>query len=480
MTLTLEAIEDVAGRLRAGSFVSESHALAMRARYANAIDADPALGVLVAEAWCAHAMTRPLAVYELAWKREPIALAHEEPVPLRAIESAVCAERNQARRSALWDTACVRAQEHFREGRSLIEAVRARAEDLACATPDALLDALGIGAASAPADALLDESEAAFLELDAWSLREVELAERAIDARHRTLRFEDRLRSLAQPRASAQIPMGDRAAACARWIARVGLDRALGPMVDRVDASSFVSEGVALRVEREGERVVLQGASAPSVWGTAQISALVGEGLAAALGQAGPLRERAGRDRLHRAVFSQLGERLLWAPGFVARELGVDPGVATIVSRAAMHGSLVALRRACAESPFARDALAGRSELVVRLRDRMLRALGASVSPGWTVHVAGASIERRAEAQCFAALCEAVLYQRLRDQLDEDWFRNPRAGEVIEREHALMRVQGTRAWLIERTASKDEPEAIARAIVAHGARVREAFERATK
>jgi hypothetical protein len=273
---------------------------------------------------------------------------------------------------------------------------------------------------------------------------------------------------------------GERGAGSARWFSRVGLDGAMRAVVDRVEASSTQSGGVKVRVELEGERVLLLGSEPPSVHGTARIAAAVAEAAFAAMAQLGPARERAGRDRLHRAVWWQLGERLLWAPAFVERELGVDPAHAATVNRAAMHGSLQALRRSAAEAPFVREALEAKNELVVRLRDRTTRALGSVMTPSWTVHIAAAALERRAEAHCFASLVEAVLYERLRDRLDEDWFRNPRSGEVLRAESALMRTGGALPWLIERTGAKDEREAIERGANALGARVSEAFARATR
>jgi hypothetical protein len=494
--LTLEAIEDTAARVRSGAWVSDAHQSALRDRYASARAEDAALGVLVAEAWVGPRMRRAQAGLEMAWAREPIALAGEAPVPVDAIENAVTFERNGARRSALWDLACVKAQDHFRPTKQVVEALRERAGELGCAAPSDLLRALGLsategvgdgvadgvgdGVANGVADLVLERTEAAYEELDGWALREVELNERVIDARRKVLSFEDRLRSLAQPRASAHIALGDRVAGSARWFSRVGLDGAMRAVVDRVEASSTQSGGVKVRVELEGERVLLLGSEPPSVHGTARIAAAVAEAAFAAMAQLGPARERAGRDRLHRAVWWQLGERLLWAPAFVERELGVDPAHAATVNRAAMHGSLQALRRSAAEAPFVREALEAKNELVVRLRDRTTRALGSVMTPSWTVHIAAAALERRAEAHCFASLVEAVLYERLRDRLDEDWFRNPRSGEVLRAESALMRTGGALPWLIERTGAKDEREAIERGANALGARVSEAFARATR
>jgi hypothetical protein len=484
--LTLEAIEDTAARVRSGAWVSDAHQSALRERYATARAEDTALGVLVAEAWVGPRMRRAQAALEMAWARDPIALAGEAPVPVDAIENAVTFERNGARRSALWDLACVRAQDHFRPTKQVVEALRERAGELGCAAPSDLLRALGlsatdgVGVGDGVANLVLDRTEAAYEELDGWALREVELNERVIDARRKVLSFDDRLRSLAQPRASAHIALGDRVAASARWLERAGLDGAMRAVVDRVEASSTQSSGVKVRVELEGERVLLQGSEPPSVHGTARIAAAVAEAAFAAMAQLGPARERAGRDRLHRVLWWQLGERLLWAPAFVERELGVDPAHAATVTRAAMHGSLQALRRSAAEAPFVREALEAKNELVVRLRDRTTRALGSAMTPSWTVHIAAAALERRAEAHCFASLVEAVLYERLRDRLDEDWFRNPRSGEVLRAESALMRTGGALPWLIERTGAKDEREAIERGAIALSARVSEAFARATR
>lgn len=498
MTLTSEAIEEVAAKVRAGEWVSDAHTSALREQHAKAVKSgDAALAVLIAEAWVHPRMRRAQAGYELAWKREPIALPNEPPVELAAIENAVAFERNGARRSALWDLACARANDHFREAKRVVEALRERAEELGCATPDGLLDALGLGAPSVGVDALIAQSDGVFDELDGWALREVELGERVSDARRRVLVWEDRLRSGAQPRASAQIAVGDRVASCGRWIERVGLGAALGAVSDRVTASALSSEGVSVKVEREGERVIVRGSEPPSVRGTARIAGALSEALGAGLAKIGRASERAGRDRVHRAALWQMGEMLLWEPTFVTRELAVDGAHASLVNRAALHGSLMALRQSAAEAGFVRDALAAKSELVVRLRDRLLRALGSAVSPSWTVHVASRAIERRAEAECAGAVCAAVLSTRMRDRWDEDWFRNPRAGAALAGELTEMRALGTIAWLIARTAeasageaspseaceaerAERERAAIERAERVWSVRVREAFERATR
>lgn len=487
MTLTSEAIEQIATKVRAGEWVSDAHTSALRAHHANAVKSgDRALAVLIAEAWVQARMRRVQAGYELAWEREPIVLSKEEPIALGAIENAIAYERNAARRSALWDQACARAHDHFREAKTVVDALRERARELECATPDALIDALGLGAASVNADALIAQSDGVFDELDCWALREVELGERVREVRRRVLPWQERLRSVAHPRASAQIAMGDRVASCGRWIERVGLGDARRALSDRVTASSLGSEGVRVQVEREGERVIIQGSEPPSVRGTSRIAGAMIEALGAAMARIGRPSERAGRDRVHRAVLWQLGEMLLWEPSFAKRELSVDGAHVSLVNRAALHGSLMALRQRAAEAVFVRDALAAKSELVSRLRDRLSRALGSAMSPSWTVHVASSAIERRAEAECAGALCAAVLGTRLRDRCDEDWFRNPRAGELLSSELMEMRASGTMAWLIDRVGvdegAREERErvAIERAERVWSARLREAFERATR
>lgn len=491
MSLTNEAIEEIAARVRAGEWVSDAHAIALREHHAKAVKSgDVALSVLIAEAWVGPRMRRAQAAYELAWKHEPIALAKEPPVELDAIENAVAFERNSARRSALWDLACARANDHFRPAKSVVEALRERAGELNCATPDGLLDALGLGARGVRSEVLLAQSDGVWDELDAWALREVELGERVSDARRRVLPWEERLRTRAQPRASAQIAVGDRVAACGRWIERVGLGDAMRAVSDRVGASALVSEGVRVEHAREGERVIVRGSEPPSVRGTARIAGALCEAMGSAAAKIGRASERAGRDRVHRAALWQLGEMLLWEPSFVVRELAVDGAHAALVNRAALHGSLMALRQSLAESEFSRDALAAKSELVVRLRDRMVRALGGVMSPSWTVHVGSSAIERRAEAQCAGALCAAVLATRLRERWDEDWFRNPRAGEALAGELTELRALGAMPWLIERMGDAGDGEersgeereraAIERAERVWSARVREAFERATR
>lgn len=483
MTITLEALEEIAARVRAGAFVAQDSIDALRQRYPLAYAESEALAMLMAEAWVRARTEASRVALALAWKTEPIALPHERPIELDRLESAIVLERNDGKRRALWQAASERARDHFRAARSVVEALRARATELAIAPTDALVDRLGLGRAALAdraVEAVLRGTEGAFDELDPWALRECGLGERVAAARRGDLTWDERLRSLSQPRASAAVPLGDRGAGCARWIGRVGLGDVLSSIVDHLETTRVDASRIRVRVEREGERVILSGEEDPTVDGGARCAAAYGEALAWALPRVGLARERAGVDRLHAVASALLARGLLCERAFVTRELGVDPARASLVARASTHGMMVALRRSAAEATFARDALCARPELAARLREGYARAVRSPIDPAWAVHVAAQAIERRAEATVIAALIEATLRESLRERFDEDWFRNPRAGEGLAGELASMRSRGAIAWLLETTGAADEGTALERASAALSLRWRESFERATR
>jgi hypothetical protein len=482
MNPSLEGLEQLALRVRSGEPALGRDALS--AGYSRALSHDRALATLMAEAWVVARCEPALDALDRAWVDAPVALANEPPVALDALPSAVALEAGDARRAALWDLACTRANERFSLGRAAVAALRTTAGDLAISPAESLVDHVGLGGIPGCADAALAATEGVFDELDPWALREAGLHEQVGAARHRALPFSARLRSLAAPRASGQVPLGDRGGASARWMDRIGLGSARDAIVDRMGTAEVRAPGVSLRCDREGERAVLSGACDPSVHGGTLLSAAWAEALACTL----PAREprpalRAGVDRVHRLALSWLGAHLWLSPAWLSRELGVDPARASLVGRAALHGALVRLRMAAAEAPFARDALEGRPELTARLRERSLRALGSSPEPSWTVHLAARAMSRRAEATVMGALVEAALFEDLRSACDEDWFRNPRAGVFLLHAADALRTQGAVRWLRVRTGvGEQEPDALAlsRAATLLAGRTREAFERLTR
>jgi hypothetical protein len=488
MQLTLEAIEELAARARSGAPVTAHQRESLRSRYEHARSASPALGALVAEAHTQIQHEPAKEALARAWRASPVTIAsglaaESRAIAIETLESVVTLERQDALRHAVWSAASASAMDHFKSARSSVESLRDCAASLSLSPADTLLDRVGLGHTAISSrlfDAILTATDGAFDELDPWALRECELGERAIDARRRTLSFDDRLRSLAQPRASAHVPLGDRSAASARWIARVGLGGALARVLDKSESSRADATRIRVRVEREGVRVVLSGEEDPTVLGGARLAARWGEALAYALPQEPSTRGRAGLDRLHVAVAGALAKWLCCERSFVTRELGVDPAQSAAVERAALHGLLCELRRSCAEVSFARAALNALPELATRLRDAYTRALSSSIEPAWASHIGAATLERRAEASCIGALIEPVLRERLRERYDEDWFRNPRAGEGLANELAALRGLGSVAWLRAAVGAETDEDAITRASSALRARVSERFERATR
>ncbi|MBL8684125.1 MAG: hypothetical protein JNK05_33435 [Myxococcales bacterium] len=487
MQPTLEAIEELAARARSGAVVLSHQRDALRARYEHARAASAALGTLVAEAHTQIQHERAREALDRAWAAEPATItAGPEHAPraiaIASLESVVTLEREDARRRAIWSAATARAGDHFAEARAAVDSLRDCAASLSITPTDALLDRLGLGHAPAASavDAVLATTDGPFEELDAWALRECGLTERVVDARRRSLAFDDRLRSLSQPRASAQIALGDRGASCARWIARVGLGDAMAKIVDRVESSSPDATRIRVRIDREGVRVVLVGDEDATVLGGARLAAAWAEALALVLPNEPSIAARAGVDRIHRTAAHALGKALFFERPFVTRELGVDPAQSAVVARAGLHGALFELRRSCAEVAFARAVLGAQPELATRLRDAHVRAVFSAPDPIWASHVAAATLERRAEANVLGALVEATLHARLRDGFDEDWFRNPRAGEALASELAKLRAAGAIAWLREASRAENDSDAIAHASVAVRRRVSEAFERATR
>jgi hypothetical protein len=457
LPVSLEAIEDLAVRVRAAHValyraalegaplppVALPDASRLPRAYALARATDPALGVLVAEAVALDALRIPSRAWEAAWAQEPIALAGEDPLPVRALPTALALEPNAHRRAALMARGDARARDHLLAARAVVDALRNVGTTLGLDTAASLHGALGLGepdVVERGADAVLAATEDAWRELEAWARPRVGLS------RVGELSWADRQRTLASPRATELIPLGDRTGIASRWIARTGLPDALTCLRDDARRPSATGVGVRALCERPGERVVVAGTPQLHAAGAVALTGAVAEGLSLLLAREERPALRLGSDRVHHAVAEALGRRLFLEPVFVVREAAVDRTAREPVLLECLYAELFAMRLDAALSRFALDALNRAPDLPARLREAVMRATGSAPAPAWAAHLAAQALELRPGARTLAALLETHVRDGLRERHDEDWFRNPRAGESLRTVMTAMRAQGALAW----------------------------------
>lgn len=471
LPVSIEAIEELALRVRAAHVALARASLdgapepvmaipdASSLAYSVARSADRALGVLVAEAVALDALREPTRTYLRAW--EPIVLTGEAPVALRSLPSVLALETNEHRRSALATAANAKAMEHQQRAREVVEALRGLAPALGVEQAGDLHDALGLGTATEviqASEAVLAATEDCYRELDRWIRPRVTLP------RGGQLPWWERFRTLAAPRASALIPLGDRRGIASRWIARVGLAEALARVRDDTHPPAIGGAGVRAWLERPGEKAVIAGTPSIHALGAVDLTGAVAEALALVIPSEERLACRLGVDRVHHAVAETLGRRLFLEPVFVVREASVDRGQREAVLLECLYAELLATRVHAALARFAVDVLARAGDLPVRWREYLFRATGSAPEPVWAVHCAARIYELRPGPRTIASVVEPWVRERLREQHDEDWFRNPRAGEMLQQAMDGMRSQGTVNWITSQGQKAIDPTALAKRV----------------
>jgi hypothetical protein len=392
-------------------------------------EVDRGRAALVGEAAIWMALRAPWARYRAAMAAKGAAVrlrADDVEVPWAALPGAVACEPSRARRELLWAAGDGVAIDLRDEARDVVAALR----DATAALGGGLCDALGMGDVDDDAGAVLDATDDAFGELDAWAARQAELD----PAR---LTWPDRLHLGVCPALLRELPPASLGTLGTGWLAGVGLEAAQRAIVDGRRPASDHAEGVEAWVTDPGRRAIvlgrprLLGYDAGEVLGalTVCVAGVVGGGLS-------PGQKR-GAHRVLDGAAHALGRGLLVEPAFLQRHGGLSGAARERALRAALHAELARVRWDAAMARFTAAAMRREPGMAERFVAEVTRALGAAPSPAWAVHLVARAMEPggawpgRSAGRVAGLWCAIATRQRLRERCDEDWFRNPRAGALL-------------------------------------------------
>ncbi|MEZ4392222.1 MAG: hypothetical protein R3A48_14095 [Polyangiales bacterium] len=408
---------------------------------AAALALDPASALLLAEAWVCAGLRAPRARYDLAREAAPIRLQEErEPIALQSVRSIVQTERNLPRREAILAAYADSLVTLQRPARAVVDATRGAFEALDPALRDALAPPVD------DAREFLTATDELWRELDRRVLRAAELDPTS-------LRWSDRARSLVGASFVREVPPATWAALGTDWWGRVGLGDALRGVRDALGASSPHGRGVYTLVDPEAGGATLVGHPAPSAWDAAEV---IGAGsLAASVARARGAwaSHRRGVDRVTDAAFHALGRRLSHERSFLQRVARLDSETRVRVQVEALHAELARLRWDAAMARFFREALERAPAISARFFEAVTSALGASPPMSWAAHLVADAMEPGAPwgsrwgQRVEGARVEVTLRDTLRNQFNEDWHRNPRAGEWLAVAIDRMRATGAASWV---------------------------------
>lgn len=401
---------------------------------------DPWRAVLLAEAYVTGVRRKALERYRAALQKTPVRLRQEErAVRLDAIESAVACEPGGARRQALL-TEAERLLPDLREpARALVDALR----DAFGQIDPALWQPLGVS--DSGADEMLAATDDLLRELDAWVCVPL-----GIDRARMT--FADRLRTMVSPSMTSLAPPSTWVDLGARWATRTGLETSLRRVVDDLRPASATGHGVAALCERAGERSVLAGRSTVAGRGVMDVGGALSVALACAMGRGIAPGVRRGCDRGLDGVAHALGRRLHLERRFLQREAAIDAVPRERYMLEALHAEVLRTRLDAVLARFGAAILARAPEPGQRFHEDLTRALAVAPSPAWAIHVATRCFDDggwwggRWGARALGARCEPRVVALLRERYDEDWFRNPKAGEGVASVFDAMRAVGVNAW----------------------------------
>lgn len=250
-------------------------------------------------------------------------------------------------------------------------------------------------------------------------------------------------------RADAWLPLADREGIAARWCARIGLG--LPSVAGGVPAPLLAASSPVLLGGDPDARPRIFGAPAPDAQGVIELLEIVGA-LAVSRGSGqGPIADALGATRVHGAMGATVARRLVLSGPFLMREATLDRSQLDVVVRELLFVELDTLRRLAAETLALSAALDRAGGLGEVIAEAYGRALSAPIAPALAPHRVCEAWHAEAPRQLEAALSACVLEGALEDELDEDWFRNPRAGRRLEGALDAMRVLGPAGVLEERT-----------------------------
>ncbi|MFO0627292.1 MAG: hypothetical protein U0325_16905 [Polyangiales bacterium] len=401
---------------------------------------DPAAAALVAEAWIAASLRLPRAALARARAKHPVRLREEpQPLALQAIRSIVGHERNAPRREAVLAAYTERLGDVATAARAVVDALRGAFEAL----PVALRAVHAPPAAEA--DAFLAATDDLWRELDQRVLRTLELD----PAR---LTWGDRLRSFAGPSLLREVPPATWSALAFGWWSRVGNAAWLRGAGDHLGASSPQAEGVHALIDAAEGRALLLGRPSPSAWDAAEVLGAGSQCAGAVAARGLWSAHRRGVDRFADGVLHALGRRLSHETTFLHRAAQLDGLARARVRVETLHAEVARLRWDAVMARFAHDALGRAPQLTARFVESVTRAWGIAPPPAWAPHLVTAAMDGggpwggRWGERFLGARGEVVLRERLRSRYDEDWHRNPHAGEWLRTALDALRVDGAAGW----------------------------------
>ena len=307
---------------------------------------------------------------------------------------------------------------------------------------------------AAPAE-LAARAEAFLAATDDASRELSERAARAVGARGERTHAADVIAALRAPQLDALVAPRDRSRRLAGWLAPLGLDAWL----TRGAALALPHDEVATRahvaVLAPGKEVRI----APSRLELGLVSELaLARGIGRAL--AALLVHRALPPELARAEPGSVGHALGalvsgWAmePRFLERTLGLDASAASALSLAA-RALEVCRARWLAARVLARAGGLPPREAAERAKELAARALSVR-DASMPIELADPSgdDDARVLAEARGALSALSLFAPLRERFNEDWYRNPRAAELLRAAAARGGALSAEAWEEELGAS---------------------------
>lgn len=418
-------------RVRPGDFAKASTAV---------LALDPHRATLLGEAALVTAMRGPNEAFARARAKVTLRLqTHGPATPFDAVPGLLMADEIASRREALVRLAEAEVPGLRADARLAVEALR----DAVDALDDAVVARLGFGAFEA--SAVLAETDDLLRELDADVFRA-----QGIDPQR--VSWADRLRSLSAPSVSRSLPPAVWAETGLRWAARVGLDASLRGVVDGLVGGRSQPDGVASLTLRAGERALLLGRPGIAGWYAGEVMGSAAESVARTLGRGHSPGHVRGLDRATYAVVHALGRRLLLDRGWLTREVGVEGSSRERMLLEAMHAEVLRVRRDAVLASFGYAVVSRAGELPTRFVELMARAWRVAPSPAWAAVVAGRATETgsfwgdRWALRARGAGFEAAAVAWLRDRYDEDWWRNPSAGEGLSTMVVGLNALGPEAW----------------------------------
>ncbi len=399
---------------------------------------DPGPAVLLAETAVWMRLRGPLERYEAAGERARVRLRPTEPgVPWRLVPAAIAGEDGRARRELLWQGADALATTLRPEAVEVVDELRACAAELL----PVHTDAVGLGDEAIRSGFVLDATDDAFAELDAWAARQLEM-----DRSRAT--WSDRLRLLVAPAVLREVPPATWGDLATGWLPRVGLEGALGRVRDR----HAPAETLALGVDPwPGDPSVLRGRPRRLGFDAGEMFGALGACVAAAVGPSVSPGARRGVHRALDGAAHALVRSFLVDRTFLSRDAGLGGVARERAGRAALHAELLRLRWDAAMARWLPSALRREAGVSERFVAETTRAWGAAPSPAWAVHLAALAFEPggawpgRSAARVRGALHALALRETLRERFDEDWFRNPRTGAAVRGAWDALRALGPTA-----------------------------------